>query len=140
VLVGDGPNRKEYEILVEKYGLEDKVIFTGWRKDVTDFYKAADIFFFPSRGEGMPGAVMEAMAAGLPIVATDIPAISCLAIDKKSGFLCENTDINRFVEVIEVLIGNGELRSRMGTNALEAIRKFDWKYVIEMYSDLYRSL
>lgn len=69
IICGSGPLKEEYEELAEQLGVSDRVILAGYRTDVADFYKSADVFVFPSFREGLPVAVMEAMAAGLPIVA-----------------------------------------------------------------------
>lgn len=69
IICGRGPLKEEYEQLAEELGVSDRVILAGYRNDVADFYKSADVFVFPSYREGLPVAVMEAMAAGLPIVA-----------------------------------------------------------------------
>lgn len=69
IICGRGPLKEEYEQLAEELGVSDRVILAGYRNDVADFYKSADVFVFPSYREGLPVAVMEAMATGLPIVA-----------------------------------------------------------------------
>jgi glycosyltransferase involved in cell wall biosynthesis len=75
LLVGDGPLRAHVEQLVRTGSAANRTHLLGWRRDVADLYAAADALLFPSLTEGMPNAVLEALAAGLPIVASDIPAI-----------------------------------------------------------------
>jgi len=74
VLLGDGPGRTRLQVLAATRGVADRVQFLGWRRDVADYLAAADLFAFPSRCEGMPIALMEAMWMGLPVIASDIPA------------------------------------------------------------------
>lgn len=87
IIVGGGPERGNLEALVRVLGLEDHIRFLGERTDVPDLLSAMDIFCFPSELEGLPNAVMEAMAAGLPVVATDIPGNNELVVNGKSGYL-----------------------------------------------------
>ncbi len=73
-LAGDGPARPELEAMARARGVADRVRFLGFRRDVADLLAAADLFVFPSRWEGMPIALMEAMWSGLPVIASDIAA------------------------------------------------------------------
>ena len=72
VIYGHGPLMDVHKELAKELGVGDRVVLTGYRTDVADFYKMADIFLFPSFREGLPVSVMEAMACGLPIIATNI--------------------------------------------------------------------
>jgi len=137
VVVGDGPNRHEYETLARNYKL-DNIIFTGWRQDVKDFYKSADVFFFPSRGEGLPGVVMEAMACGLPCVASDIIGNKDLIEHGKTGFLCDTEDVGGYVDQLSKVLFDGKLRDNLGKNALEFISKRSWDNIVKKYEALYR--
>ena len=137
LLVGDGPDKKKYEKEVEKLKLQDKIIFTGWRKDIGRFYKSADIFFLPSRGEGLPGVIMESMACELPIVSSKIPCTTDLVEDGKTGFLCETEDVKCYVEKLERLIENKKLRISFGKKGLSKIQTFNWDNIIKNYKRLY---
>ena len=138
ILVGDGPDRKRYQQIVKKYKLQNKIIFTGWRKDVKNFYKSADIFFLPSNAEGLPGVVMEAMAAGLPIVTTDIPCTTDLVKESKNGYLCKINDVNCFSKRIDYLINKPDIRINMGKDSLKIIKDYDWKKIIKKYEAMYQ--
>ncbi len=139
-IVGDGPKRQEYEQMVNKLGLKDKFIFTGFRKDVFNFYAAADIFFFPSRGEGLPGVVMESMVSKLPVVSSDIPCIPDLVKDGKSGYLCNPEDVECFRKRLEKLLKDDKLRKRFAEEGFKIIKGFDWSRVIKHYTELYNEL
>lgn len=91
LLVGDGPLRPQVEQLVRTGSAAARTHLLGWRSDVDDLYAAADAFLFPSLTEGMPNAVLEALAAGLPVVASDIPAIREL-IDAGAGIIPIDSD------------------------------------------------
>ena len=84
--------------LARKLGVGDRIILTGYRTDVADFYKMADVFLYPSFREGLPVAVMEAMASGLPVIATKIRGSSDLV---QEGALFDLTDADGMVKAIE---------------------------------------
>ena len=100
VICGRGPLMDAHKELAQGLGVSDRVILTGYRTDVADFYKMADVFLFPSFREGLPVAVMEAMASGLPVVATKIRGSSDLV---QQGDLFEPTDVDGIAKAIETL-------------------------------------
>ncbi len=140
ILVGDGPNRREYEKLSKKLKIEDKVIFTGFRKDIIDFYACADVFLFPSRGEGLPGVVMESQVFKVPVVTSNIPCIPDLIKDGESGFLCDMEDVNCFSKKVLELIRSHDKRVNIRDAAYKKIMLLDWSNVIGKYLDLYCQL
>lgn len=137
LLVGGGPDKKRYQDMVAKYHLKKKVIFTGWRKDIKRFYKSADIFFLPSKGEGLAGVIMEAMASGVPIVSSNIPCTPDLIENEKNGFLCEKENILCYVENIKTLIEDEKLRQKMRLEGLERIKRFRWNKILRKYHNIY---
>ncbi len=139
-VIGDGPNRRRYEELAKELGLDDRVIFTGFRKDVFNFYSVSHLFVFPSRGEGLPGVIMESMVTGLPVVASKIPCIPELVKDGKSGYLCPNDDIECFKQRIEKLLKDENLRKKFSEEGFKIIQNFDWKKVIIKYRNLYKEI
>lgn len=140
ILVGDGPNRANYEKQAEALGIKNNVIFTGWRKDVQNFYVSADIFFFPSRGEGLAGVIMEAMSFKLPVITTKIPCTTDLIIDNETGLLCKQDDITEFIEKLGMLVQDKALRKKLGEQACRYIQKYEWSKIIPRYEELYGSL
>ncbi len=86
-LVGDGPGRPALEARARRLGVSHRLRFLGFRRDVADFLAAADLFAFPSRREGMPVALMEAMWMGLPVIASDLPANREVLCDGECGRL-----------------------------------------------------
>jgi glycosyltransferase involved in cell wall biosynthesis len=139
-LVGDGPNRKEYEDITKKLRIKDKVIFTGFRKDIFNFYAVANVFLFPSQGEGLPGVVMESEVFKLPVVTSNIPCIPDLVEDGKSGFLCEMEDVECFRARTLSLLNDPELHKRIREEAYEKIKGFEWSNVIGKYYGLYNEV
>ena len=100
VICGRGPLMDAHKELAKELGVGDRVVLTGYRTDVADFYKMADVFLFPSFREGLPVAVMEAMASGLPVVATKIRGSSDLV---QQGTLFDPTDVDGIAKAIDTL-------------------------------------
>ena len=98
VICGRGPLMEVHKELAQSLGVGDRVILTGYRTDVADFYKMADVFLFPSFREGLPVAVMEAMASGLPVIATKIRGSSDLV---QQGALFDPTDVDGIAKAIK---------------------------------------
>ena len=141
LLVGEGKNRKYFEQLANSLNLENKIIFLGNRNDIPQILKATDIFVSPSLRDGMPGAVMEAMVAGLPIVATDADGSKDLIKDYKNGILIPIKDSNAIAEKVIELINNKELADKLGKNARETIAKhFTAEKMVCAYQKLYNTM
>ncbi len=140
LLVGDGPSKEKYQKLVSDLGLKDNVLFTGWRKDIPSIMKSSDVLLLHSSGEGLPGIVMEGMASGLPVVSTSIPGTSDLITDGKEGYLSKFGDVNAFASNIEKIIKNKRLSSKLGTNAKNKIKDFNWNDLKEQYLSMYNEV
>ncbi len=137
--------RKDYKDKLQKEivdrSLEDKVILTGERKDVHELLAIADAFVLPSLWEGLPNVLLEAMAAGLPVVATRVGGIPELITDNETGLLVEAKDNDALAEAIERMIKEPGLRERLGHNAGDYVRKnFDIKRTVSETEELYREL
>ncbi len=140
-LVGDGELRPKTEQLAQELGVADRVRFWGVRSDVADILNAADIFTLPSKWEGNPLSVMEAMAAGLPVVATAVGGVPELVEDGVSGLLTPNEDLDALVAALQRLVDSVELRRRMSNAALQRAReKFDIRHTVLAYEALYEEL
>lgn len=140
-LVGDGELRTTMEQLAQELGVADRVRFWGVRSDVADILNAADIFTLPSKYEGNPMSVMEAMAAGLPVVATAVGGVPELVEEGVSGFLTPNEDTDALTNALQQLVDNAGLRQRMGEAALRRAReKFDIRHTVRAYETLYEEI
>lgn len=115
-LVGDGEARGPAEARVRALGLADRVTFTGYQSqgDVAEHLAKTDVFVLPSFAEGVPVVLMEAMASRIPVVTTRIAGIPELVEDGKSGFVVAPGDTGSLVERIDRLLGDPDLRARMG--------------------------
>ncbi len=136
-IAGIGDQREPLRSLAEKLGLSDRVHLLGYRNDIAELYHAADLFVFPSFREGLPVALMEAMASGLPCVVSKIRGNTDLIQEAKGGFLCETMDVAAYAEKLNCLARNPELREKMGRNNLIAIRKFSIETVTEEIRKIY---
>ena len=141
LLVGDGPLRPEVEAQVRALDLEDKVRFLGVRTDVPEILAAADAFILSSQWEGNPLSVMEAMAAGKPVIATAVGGVPELVQDGKSGVLVPPGDVEALAEAILRLAGDAHLRRQLGQEASkQAKERFDVSVMVKGYAALYEQL
>jgi glycosyltransferase involved in cell wall biosynthesis len=116
VLVGDGPTRASVEAAVAAKGLQQKVVFLGNREDVEQILAESDIFVLPSRWEGFPLTVLEAMRAGLPVVASDVGGVAEAVIDGYTGYLFAPNDGQALRTRIDKLLRDEVLRGELGGN------------------------
>ena len=144
VLVGKGDEQGEEEIKlkeqVERAGLEDKVRFLGWRADVDEVMGCFDIFVLPSLNEGMGRVLVEAMAAGLPIVASRVGGIPDLVRDGKNGLLVPPADASALAKAISDLIADKENGKLMGKAGKKMCRPYSAEAMVEQIDDLYTDL
>ena len=123
LLVGGGPSYEEVKLLVKEKEADSYIIMTGPRQDVPKILKRIDVFAFTSKLEGMPYSIIEAMAAGKAVVSTAVGGIPEIIEHGNSGFLVKNFEVSTFVEYIEKIITNRELRQRIGLQAQLIIEK-----------------
>ncbi len=114
VIAGSGPEEKKLK--VKSFRLKNNIIFETWTEDVISYYKTADLFLLTSNYEGYGMAVVEAMAAGCPVVMTDVGLAGEVLIDKKDGIIVPVGDKKRLIEVILSLIEDLELRRQLVEN------------------------
>lgn len=114
LLVGDGVLREHIEKIVKTAGLTNAVIFTGIRRGIPDILSAMDIFVLSSLWEGMPNVVLEAMAAGLPVIATSVGGIPEAVIDGQTGLLVPPGNTGALAKAVIDLLNNPERASEMG--------------------------
>lgn len=137
IIAGCGTFGSELSELAERHGIKDRVHLPGFRNDVFELLKSSDIFCFPSTREGMPLALMEAMAAGLPAVASNVRGNRDLIAPGKGGFLYSSNDSDGFAEGIKTLIDEPSLRRKMGNYNKEQIKKYDIKIIKEKLFRIY---
>lgn len=141
LIVGDGPGRADLEILVNRLGLASHVRFLGARRDVPEIIRAMDIFVLPSLSEGMSITLLEAMAAGLPIVATRVGGNPEVVVDGETGFLAPSDDDRRMADRLKTLLGNSRLRQKMGAAGKKrAESMFSIEKTVSEYQRLYEQV
>jgi glycosyltransferase involved in cell wall biosynthesis len=141
--VGDGPTRAQVEALTRARGLEGQVAFTGLRSpgEVRTLLQHADVFVLPSLWEGMPGAVMQAMATGLPVVATDVAGTNELVGEGVTGYLVPPKDPAALADRLQRLLADPGLRVRMGEAGRTRIRaEFSVEQMVLRHERAYRRL
>jgi len=117
IVAGDGPLRGESERAIESAGLAGVVRLLGWREDIADLLAAMDVFLLTSRFEGLPRAALQAIAASVPVIATDTGGISEIVHDGESGYLVPVANVSAAAERLVALAGDSALRSRMAVAA-----------------------
>jgi glycosyltransferase involved in cell wall biosynthesis len=138
MLVGDGPDRGEVEDEIRKLGVEGRVQLAGERSDVPALLADSDVFVLSSRSEGLPVSVLEAMAAELPVVASNVGGLGELVVDGQTGVLVPPGDPEALAEALGRLIGDRELRRRLGAaGRARAERLFDLDAFRQAHLDLY---
>ena len=141
LLVGDGPLRPEMEAKARELDLSETVIFTGIRRDVPEILALLDIFILPSLWEGLPVALLEAMAAGLPVVATRVGGVPEVVIDGVTGLLVPPRDPEALSAAILTLLQDPDLRHRMGEAGQRRVRNhFSVDQMIQKTEALYERL
>jgi len=133
LIIGKGSLRKELEEFAEMMGIPGNVVFTGERTDIPELLQTIDIFVLTSKYEGLSNVIMEAMSAGIPVIATDVGGNSELVIDEKTGYLCPPNDLVAFSQRIIDLLNDDERTKWMGDNArMRMISQFSiWKMIKE---------
>lgn len=135
-IVGDGPHLPVLQQMVQEHQLAHRVHFLGWKNldEVKRQYAQANLFVHPSRHEGMPNAVLEAMATGLPTVASRIAGNEELVIEGESGLLVPVEDAEALREALRRLVLQPDQREKMGAAARRRIEaSFGWERVAEQY-------
>ena len=141
LLVGDGVLRSSIQGLILKFNLQNSVILTGWRRDMPRILSAIDVFVLTSLWEGLPVAVLEAMAASLPVVVTSTGGVSEIVKEDKNGFCVPICDIQQMSEKLVSLLKDENLRKQMGQNARSSLDfNFKSENMLRNTQDLYMTL
>ncbi|HCG34862.1 MAG TPA: glycosyltransferase family 1 protein [Clostridiales bacterium] len=138
ILAGKGPEMERLKRKAVRLGIQSRVHFLGFRRDIPRLYSASDILVFPSKREGLPVAVMEAMAGGLPVICSPIRGNTDLVEDKWGGYLLDCNDPERLAATIDGL--DGQTGEKMGRFNMEKIKQYDLKNVLDRMKKIYRGL
>ncbi len=140
-LVGDGPERATIERRARELGVMADTLFLGFQTDVAPFYAAFDAFVLPSSREGTPASAIEALAAGLPVVATRVGGLPDVVSDGEDGFLVEVGAVDALAERLQRLAADPALRERMGAaGRRRVLQRYSAGRLVDDMDALYRSL
>lgn len=141
LVAGDGPDRPAVEAAIRESATGERVELLGERDDVPELLAAADVFVLSSRSEGMPMSVLEAMAAGLPVVATAVGGIPELVESGVTGLLVPAGDVDALAAALNDVLGNAALRRSLGDAGRQrATERFDVAAFREAHLSLYRAM
>jgi glycosyltransferase involved in cell wall biosynthesis len=140
VIAGDGPERGRLEAAVNALGLSERVIFAGHINNVRVFYAAADLLALPSHSEGSPNVLLEAMAAGVPIVATTVGGVPEIVEDSKSALLVSAGDPEALAAAIARLLTDKELARRLAADAATAAARYTPESYVDSLLAIYREV
>ena len=140
LIVGNGESEQKLKKAVNELMLQDKVSFLGFRRDVPELLTASDVFILTSRREGLPRAVMEAMAVGLPIIATDVRGNRDLVKSGENGYLVHLNDIEQTAMAIEQLTNSEDLRRSMGEKSKELVKQYDLQNILKEMERIYDNI
>lgn len=139
-IVGDGPRRAELEALARARGIADRIEFLGHQEDVPSLLAGADLFVLPSRSEAFPNGAIEAMAAGLPVVASDVGGLRDLIDDGRTGLLVPPANPEALAAAIESLVADPARAAALGAAARNEIEsRYSFERMLRDFDALYQS-
>jgi len=140
-LVGDGPDRDPLEQRASQLGVVQRCLFVGYQEDVAPFYDAFDALLLPSANEGTPVSVIEALAAGCPVVATRVGGVPDVVRDGVDGFLAEVGDVETLARHLAELAADPERRRQMGESGrARVLTRYSVERLVDDVDALYRRL
>jgi L-malate glycosyltransferase len=140
LFVGAGPRRAALEKLVTARGLQETVVFTGHRDDIAALLAEADLFALPSRSEAFPNAAIEAMAAGLPVVASAVGGLLDLIEPERTGVLVPPGDSAALADAIDRLVSEPQRATRIGAAARQTVQtRYTFERMVQSFESLYLS-
>jgi glycosyltransferase involved in cell wall biosynthesis len=141
VIVGEGSKRQEWQLLADQLGVSNTVIWTGFRTDMPRILAALDIYVVPSVNEGLSLSILEAMAAGKPIIATDVGGNSEMIIDDVTGILINPGSYQMLATAITVLLNQPDKRARLSQAGHNLVTEnFNVQRMTDAYCELYMDL
>ncbi len=124
-IAGTGDSKERLERMIIELELKEQVHLLGFREDVFEVMKAADCFVFPSRREGLGMAALEAMAAGLPLITSNVHGINDYSVEGVTGYKCAPDDIAGFARAIQMMRIDLKVAQQMGSNNIKTAKSYD---------------
>lgn len=141
VLVGEGPAHQEWKALAGELGIDKQVIFVGARDDMPEVYASFDMVVLPSLIEALPMCLLEAMAAGKPVIATRVGAVPRLVVEAQTGLLLEPGDVSALAQAILRLLENPDMACQLGENGRAHVaRHFSAEVMAKSYIEMYEQV
>lgn len=140
LLVGDGELRQAVTDEIHRTGLTDRVLLTGWRRDVLDLLRCLDVFVLTSRWEGLPRVYLEALTSGVPVVGTKVDGAPDAVHDGVNGFLVEPGDVSRLAERVLWLLSHPVHAKQMGLRGTHLPIQFDCHEMVRRQEQIYEQL
>jgi GalNAc-alpha-(1->4)-GalNAc-alpha-(1->3)-diNAcBac-PP-undecaprenol alpha-1,4-N-acetyl-D-galactosaminyltransferase len=138
-IYGEGSLRQSLEQRRDGLGLHDRVFLPGWKTPIWPVLPEGGVFVLPSRYEGFPSALLEAMASGMACIANDCPSGPAAIIsDGIDGILVPTGDISHLAETMASIRGNRDLRKRLGDQARRSVERFGWEAMVDRYEKVLR--
>ncbi len=138
LIVGVGPLEKNLKKLALDLGVDKRVIFAGFveYKEIPKYLKISDIFIRPSLSEGMGNSFIEAMSAGIPVIATPVGGIPDFLKENKTGVFCKVQNGESIALAVNKILDNGDLRAEIISNASKMVAKdYDWAHIVKKMED-----
>lgn len=141
VIVGDGPESRAVHELAADLGVDERVLVTGWREDARDYLTGFDVFALPSRFEGFPLALLEAMLAELPVVASDVGSVGEAVLDGETGLMIEPEDVAGLTRALADLLDDPGRRRQLGAaGRAHVLANFSPEASARAFQALYREI
>lgn len=136
VIVGEGEENNNIKSLIEKYELKNRISIQPFTDDIQEYFLNSSSLLLPSRWEGMPMIVLESLEMGVPIVSYDISAIHELVENNVEGFIVEKFNTKAFAHSMKIIAERGDVRNKMGKNAMKKAVKFEIEAIIEEWNNI----
>jgi len=140
-LIGEGPEKEKLMLAAQENGIQAQVIFCGARHDIPLVLNGMDVFVLPSLNEGLPNAVLEAMATKIPVIASHVGGVPEVVQNEENGLLFTSNDPTSLTRKLEDLISYPEKRKMLAQNGRDrVVSQFSLDSMVKAYEDLYQSL
>ena len=138
LIVGDGPERNNLKYKINNYGIMKNFQFVGYQKNIQLYISKMDFIILPSKSEGFPNVVLEAMAGQKPVVATRVGGVPEVVIDGETGIIIEPGDVTALINSINNICGDKDLRKKMGLAAFKRVQEqFGIERMVELHNKYY---
>lgn len=139
IIAGDGPLRAELEVLAESLGLSERLFFIGYQSEIPLIVSCYDVYLMTSLWEGLPLSLIEALALGKPVVATDVGGNSEVVLDKENGFIVPPMAVDKITEALTEMVKNRQNLSEYNSRNIERFTStFSLERMLEKHINLYR--